>query len=361
MWLTNTDRALRPCWHPVALSAEVRADPVAVRLLGEDWVLARLGATIAAFPDRCPHRLAPLSLGRVEGDVLRCGYHGWCFDARGGCAEIPAMVAGATRPPRARLTPAAVVAERDGLVFLAPEVPRTEILAVPEAFGAGFLHGYLGPFRAAVGAGLMVDNFLDLTHFPFVHAATIGVDDETRFEFEIERQGLGMTVRSEHLFPNREDPAVAAGSRPLLQRRRLTYTYRAPFSVCLRIDYVDAGGTNILSFHVQPEDDDSCRIYTLVARNDLDGDTARLAEALSFEHKIVEEDLAVQERYRDKRLPLDPTTEVHIRADRATLEMRRILAELVKMDASAPAGAPTPLTAFTPLTPAERPTGGPHE
>ncbi len=333
MRLANTDPGLRPCWHPVALSAEVGAEPVAVRLLGEEWVLARLGGAVTAFPDRCPHRLAPLSLGRIEGagagQVLRCGYHGWCFDARGGCTEIPAMAAGATLPPRARLEPAAGVAERDGLVFLAPEAPRTEILAVPEAFGPGFLHGYLGPFRAAVGAGLMIDNFLDVAHFPFVHAATIGVADETHFEFEIQRQGLGMTVRSEHLFPNREDPAVAAGTRPLLQRRRLTYTYRAPFSVCLRIDYVDAGGTNILSFHVQPEDDASCRIYTLVARNDLAGDTDRLAEALSFEHKIVEEDLAVQERYRDKRLPLDPTVEVHLRADRATLELRRILRELV--------------------------------
>jgi len=338
MRLTNTDVALRPCWHPVALSAEVATDPVAVRLLGEDWVLARLGGRVAAFPDRCPHRLAPLSLGRIEGpvdsQVLRCGYHGWCFNARGDCVEIPAMTAGATLPPRAQLTPAAMVAEHDGIVFVALEAPRTEILVVPEAFGPGFLHGYLGPLRAAVGAGLMIDNFLDLTHFPFVHAATIGVDDETRFDFEIERQGLGMTVRSEHLFPNREDPAVAAGTRPLLQRRRLTYTYRAPFSVCLRIDYIEAGGTNILSFHVQPEDDESCRIYTLVARNDLDGDTTRMAEALSFEHKIVEEDLAVQERYRDKRLPLNPTVEVHIRADRATLEMRRILRDLVDVSSA---------------------------
>lgn len=262
--------------------------------------------------------------------MLRCGYHGWCFDAGGGCTEIPAMMAGVPLPPRARLAPAAMVAEADGIVFVAPEPPLTEILSVPDTFGPTFVHGYLGPLRASVGAGLMIDNFLDLTHFPFVHAATIGTEDETRFEFDIEREGLGMTVRSEHLFPNREDPGVALGVRPLIQRRRLTYYYRAPFSVCLQIDYLDAGGTNFLSFHVQPEDDDRCRIYTLVARDDLDGDADRLAEAISFEHKIVEEDLAVQERYKDKRLPLDPTTEVHIKADRATLEMRRILGDLVK-------------------------------
>ena len=232
--LANTDPALRRCWHVVAMSSEVGADPVAVRLLGEGWVVARLGGTVAAFADRCPHRMAPLSAGRIEGDVLRCGYHGWCFDAAGGCREIPAMVPGAPLPPKARLAPAAQVAEADGLVFLAPEPPLTEIPSVPEAFGPDFQLGYLGPLPASVGAGLMIDNFLDLTHFPFVHAATIGTEDETRFELAIERRGLGMTVWTEHLFPNREDPGVALGLRPLIQRRRLTYTYQAPFSVCLR-------------------------------------------------------------------------------------------------------------------------------
>jgi vanillate O-demethylase monooxygenase subunit len=97
----------------------------------------------------------------------------------------------------------------------------------------------------------------------------------------------------------------------------------------LRIDYLDAGGTNILSFHVQPEDDSTCSLYMLVARNDLDGDDDRLAQAISFEQKVVEEDLTLQERYRDKRLPLDLTTEVHLKADRMTVELRRILHDLV--------------------------------
>ncbi|MEY2450929.1 MAG: hypothetical protein QOD92_503 [Acidimicrobiaceae bacterium] len=327
--LANTDPALRRCWHVVARSADIGADPISVQLLGDHWVLARLNGTLVAFPDRCPHRLAPLSAGRVEGDVLRCGYHGWCYDAGGACTEIPSLDDGAHVPPRAQLTPAAGLEERDGFVFLAPEQPITEILDVPEAWGPGFQQGYLGPMRAQVGAGLMVDNFLDLSHFPFVHAATIGTEEAERFDMEIERDGFNMSVWSEHLFPNREDPAVATGERPLLQTRRLTYTYKAPFSVCLRIDYVEAGGTNILSFHVQPEDDSTCSLYTLVARNDLDGDDGRLAECISFEQKIVEEDLAIQERYRDKRLPLDLTTEVHLKADRMTVELRRILHDLV--------------------------------
>jgi vanillate O-demethylase monooxygenase subunit len=175
----------------------------------------------------------------------------------------------------------------------------------------------------------MLDNFLDMAHFPFVHAATIGAPESETVEFTVERAGFGMTVRGSHPFPNREDRGVAAGTRPLLQHRTLEYRYRAPFSIALRIDYVEAGGTNVLDFYVQPEDAESCRIYMSVHRNDLDDDEHRLASCLAFERKIVEEDLDLQERYVDHRLPLDLTTEVHVKADRMTIELRRVLADLV--------------------------------
>ncbi len=108
--LGDTDPVLRRAWHPVARAAAVGAGLTAVQLLGERWVLYRPGGgrdDVVAFVDRCPHRLAPLSIGSVEAGVLRCAYHGWCFDASGRPAEIPALGAGAALPPRARLTPAA--------------------------------------------------------------------------------------------------------------------------------------------------------------------------------------------------------------------------------------------------------------
>jgi phenylpropionate dioxygenase-like ring-hydroxylating dioxygenase large terminal subunit len=332
--LSNTDPALRRAWHPVARSSEISTAPRKTRLLGEDWAVVRLpdgagGSTLAAFVDRCPHRLSPLSAGSVDGSFLRCGYHGWCFDSGGTCREIPSLGASDHIPARAIATPPAAIAERHGMVFLAPEPPLTELLDIPEADDPAFMHGALEPITARVGAGLMLDNFCDMAHFPFVHAATIGTPESETFEFTVERRGLGMNVYSRHPFPNREDPGVAAGIRPLLQERVLEYRYRAPFAICLRIDYVEAAGTNVLDFYVQPEDDDQCRIYTTVHRNDLDGDEARLAECIAFERKIVDEDLTVQERYRDRRLPIDLTTEVHVKADRMTIELRRILAELV--------------------------------
>jgi phenylpropionate dioxygenase-like ring-hydroxylating dioxygenase large terminal subunit len=332
--LSNTDIGLRRAWHPVARSNEVTSTPFTTKLLGTHWVLVRLpdgsgGSTLAAFVDQCPHRLAPLSSGSVDGSVLRCGYHGWCFGASGACREIPTLGDAEHMPSRAVATVPAGLAERHGMVFLAPDEPLTDLLEIPEADDPTFVHGALEPITARVGAGLMIDNFLDMAHFPFVHAATIGTPESTKFELAVEREGFGMTATSRHPFPNREDPGVAAGIRPLIQERVLEYRYRAPFSVCLRIDYAEAGGTNVLDFFVQPQDDDSCRIYTTVHRNDLDGDADRLAECIAFERKIVDEDLGLQERYRDKRIPLDLTAEVHVKADRVTIELRRILAELV--------------------------------
>jgi vanillate O-demethylase monooxygenase subunit len=144
----------------------------------------------------------------------------------------------------------------------------------------------------------------------------------------LERDGFGMVVTSTQTFPNHEDRGVAQQVRPLLQQRLLRYEYRAPFQVSLRVDYVEAGGTNVIDFFVQPEDDEHCRIYTLLHRNDVD-DAEQMADCAAYEQKILDEDLLLQEQYVDRRLPLDITTEVHVRTDRAGVELRRILADFV--------------------------------
>ncbi len=110
--LGNTHPALRRAWHAVARSCEVTDVPRVVRLLGDDWVVVRLpdgagGTRLAAFVDRCPHRFAPLSAGFVDGKFLRCGYHGWCFDAAGSCRGIPSLGATEHLPPRGSRPPRA--------------------------------------------------------------------------------------------------------------------------------------------------------------------------------------------------------------------------------------------------------------
>ena len=328
--LTNVDPALRSAWHPVATSEEVGDGPVQVWLLGDPWVVFRTPAGVHALPDRCPHRLAPLSAGRIVAGTLQCGYHGWRFAGDGRCCEIPALGPDAPVPPRATVRPAAGVAERYGLVWVAPDEARCDLPDVPEWDEPGFQIGRLAPQRVRAAAGLLADNFLDMAHFPFVHRGTIGAHDETTVDdYTVERDGFSFRVVMTHTFSNPEDPAVAIGDRPLVQTRTMQYVYTAPFAMRLRLDYLEAGGTNTITLFLQPETLDSCRVYMTVLRDDLGGDVDRLDDAIAYEQQVFDEDVAIQERYTTRSLPLDRTTEVHTRADRITVELRRVLGELV--------------------------------
>jgi phenylpropionate dioxygenase-like ring-hydroxylating dioxygenase large terminal subunit len=328
--LSNVDPALRHCWHPVARPAEVTEQPRQVLLLGDPWVLYRAGGQIVAFADRCPHRRTPLSLGHCEADVLQCAYHGWRFDAAGACIDIPALGRGARIPPAAQLSAPAGLVEAHGIVFLAPEEPVAPLGPMPEADDPSFAVGELPTLAARASAGLLADNFLDVAHFPFVHAGTFGADEAAEVpQYAVARDDWSFTMSYEHSFANREDPGVAAGVRPLVQTRRLSYRLSAPFHLRLRIDFVEAGGTNVIGFFIQPETADSCRLFTTLWRDDLSGDAVRMAEAVEFEVAVLREDLRIQESFHELVLPLGLTAEVHTRADRTTLELRRVLADLV--------------------------------
>jgi phenylpropionate dioxygenase-like ring-hydroxylating dioxygenase large terminal subunit len=86
------ERGLRDLWYGIIPSHAIGSTPVALRRLGEDLVLWRDGGgTVHVQADRCPHRGARLSLGRVVGDRLTCWYHGVQIDGSGTIADVPAL------------------------------------------------------------------------------------------------------------------------------------------------------------------------------------------------------------------------------------------------------------------------------
>ena len=90
-WVDNTTAGLERAWYAVALSRDVGDQPHQVHLLGKAWIVLRFGDQLRAFADRCPHRLAPLSLGTNRGDHLQCRYHGWEFAPDGRLTAVPAL------------------------------------------------------------------------------------------------------------------------------------------------------------------------------------------------------------------------------------------------------------------------------
>jgi phenylpropionate dioxygenase-like ring-hydroxylating dioxygenase large terminal subunit len=286
---TNAHPALAEFWHPVALSCDLGEEPVPVRLAGQGWALARIGGDLVAFADACP--------------------------------------------ARATLHRAAEVTEHDGLVWLAPLPPRG---ALPELAPGGALEGEgvatvrLPVLRVEANAAMLIDNFLDEAHLPFVHAATIGgAGPETIPRADVARRGLSFTAVREHTFTNLTDPAVRDGSRPAVQRRRMTYRYQAPLAATLLLEFLDAGGWQFLTFVVTPEDERTCAVYQTVTGPGL-ADPEQADSAAKYEMTIFEEDLDLQRRaLSGLEFPLDPAAELHTRADRVSVEFRRVLASAV--------------------------------
>src|SRR5262249_59198041 len=104
--------------------------------------------------------------------------------------------------------------------------------------------------RVEAMAAILLDNFLDEAHLPFVHAATIGgAGPEPIPRADVARQGLSFVAVREHTFTNLTDPAVRDGVRPAVQRRRVTYPDQAPLTAPLPLEYLDAAGCGVHTLH----------------------------------------------------------------------------------------------------------------
>jgi phenylpropionate dioxygenase-like ring-hydroxylating dioxygenase large terminal subunit len=314
----NTHPSLRRCWHPVALEGDVpAAEPLGVRVLGERWVLARLGGRIVGLRDRCPHRLVPLSAGRIVDDELECAYHGYRFDASGRTTAVPALAPETPIPPKACVDTAQVTV-KFGLVWIClADDPIDDIID-----DAGYLDPVndcfvAGPFTTRVGAAILTDNFLDAAHFPYLHAKTFGARDDGRPTLTVSREGWRLrqldrqVVDGAHL-----EEAVDSAAE---------YVVGLPFSVELRIDRPD--GSDFIWSFVCPVDDDTS-VWWMVHAYPLSGDEQQIAGARDLQVAVGVEDLWILEQMEDPNIPLDVRAEVHTRADLGCLEYRRMLGEL---------------------------------
>ncbi len=87
---TRMGNVMRRYWWPVGYSQDTGSIPKPVRVLGEDLILFRAGnGTVGLVAQSCAHRLASLEFGRVEQNGIRCCYHGWLYDTKGQCTEMP--------------------------------------------------------------------------------------------------------------------------------------------------------------------------------------------------------------------------------------------------------------------------------
>ena len=197
--------AFRNQWIPVCAVNEVTHYPKRYILLGVPILLLRQGEKIIALQDRCPHRGAPLSAGKLNGELLQCAYHGWRFNLSGKCVAIPGLT------KKINLTdkniPVYLTQIYVDLVFVCLEKNEQTlpVYSIP-ALNLNQYNYHIMHFDLQGSILNVIENTLDATHTHFVHSgllrhdnkrqsitATLEVSEtnaEIRYEGEEKQSGL---------------------------------------------------------------------------------------------------------------------------------------------------------------------------
>ena len=169
---------VRNAWYVAAWTRELEpGKPAAFSILGEPIVIYRTASGgVAALEDRCVHRLAPLSLGRCEGERLRCMYHGMLYEPDGRVCEIP----GEQRiPARARVRAYPVIDRHDWIWVWMGDPAAADAALIPAAVGLSEPDWILGSGQMdyAAEARLICDNLCDFSHLSYVHTNSFGASE----------------------------------------------------------------------------------------------------------------------------------------------------------------------------------------
>ena len=170
-------------WWPVAYLRDLDlARPSRFTLLERDLVLwwDRQGDQWRAFPDVCPHRLVPLSEGRINQEgLLECPYHGWSFDGDGRCQRIPQAEEGVRSDSSRARCSALPTATAQGLLFVWTGDParadHSALPLIPCLDDDPSSWTVQDTFRdLPMDALTLLENVLDVSHVPFTHHRTVG-------------------------------------------------------------------------------------------------------------------------------------------------------------------------------------------
>lgn len=197
--------------------------------------------------------------------------------------------------------------------------PKAPLFAIPEVDEPDRRSYHTGTVGVAVSAPRAVENFLDMSHFPFVHTGILGEEPYT------EVKDYGVTV---------DDDQVLATECVFWQPRAATnstggadvdYIYRVPHPYCALLYKTsgrDRSRNDVIALFVQPVTEERIKANMFMSVIDDDSDVTAIRD---FQLTIFGQDRPILENQVPKRLPLDPRAETPIRADRSSIAYRRWL------------------------------------
>lgn len=342
---------LRNVWYVAAASPEVTRDLRRIRVLGEDIVVYRtIEGAPTALEDACPHRKLPLSMGRLKGDNIECGYHGMTFNCSGACVSVP----GQDRVPSNAKVKSYPVEERYGLVWIwmgeASLANPDDIFPVEHYDDQAWGKSGGDPIDIACNYLLITDNLLDPSHVAWVHRTSFAAKGTEDTPVEVKAKDKGVIV-SRWMF----DAEVAPLYRPLVLfngscDRLQHYEVRFPSHAIIIAYFTPAGKGGhgkpvpedaffMYSYNfMTPVDENNTRYYYFQIRNvhpdnaEISGQMASGVRAAFMEDKAVLE--ACQRGLANPRVrPID------LAIDAGPLRFRRLLDKLMEREAGASVAA----------------------
>ena len=345
-------------WYVAGTSAEVTDKPFARMICGEPLVLyRRTDASIAVLEDRCPHRKAPLSLGEVVGDDIRCGYHGAQFDGTGACTLIPSQRE--LPVPSTFKGKAYAAIERHDLIFVwmgAAELADPAL--IPDwsrntAEGWTAVHGY---HHVKGNYQLVIDNLLDLSHTTYVHKTTLagpGVDETPMFvDVEGDVVRTGRIIRNVDPVPMHRATMKIDGK---IDRWQLS-DFFSPCYILVTLGVEPAGTVETMTVplfivinSLTPETETTTHYFWSSARCRQIEDTALTQKFYDLTAMAFDEDAAMIEA-QQRMIDTDRSGSnlFVFRGDRGGMAARRIISRKLKEQAAVNAGW-SPAEEVTPI------------
>jgi len=305
-------------WHVVARASELPiGDLRPVMLLGRNLVLWRSDSEYHCWLDLCVHRGAKLSGGRVKERCLVCPYHGWTYDESGQCVRIPTHPTQAP-PTRAQATVYSVK-EKYGLLWVCLGDARRDVPAFPEWDDPTFRKVAAGPYLFKAQGPRVIENFLDVGHFPFVHAGLLGDTCHTEIDdYEVETSANGVIAKDVAVW--QPDPDGTG------QAARVFYTYHAQRPLIASFVKKLSDQRFAMIDIVTPVNENESISWVILALNyahDVSDESLR-----TFQDTVSAQDIPIVESQRPELLPLDLQAELHLRSDRTAIAYRRWLKQL---------------------------------
>ncbi len=355
---------LRNCWYVAAWDHELIDGKLLARTLLEEPVLLFLGESgqPVALDNRCCHRGAPLSMGRREGDCVRCMYHGLKFDASGKCIQIP----GQEKIPAKLGVRSYPVVAKDHLIWIwmgDPAKADPDLIIDYPFLRDPAWKGVPDYMHYDANYLLIVDNLSDFAHLAFVHTNTLGGSEEYAYTTKpvaIERLPRGFRVERWHTdsAPPPFHAKVIPDRHAMVDRRNIGHMH-IPGIFFLETLFAPAGNGAREGNVEGARQYRNCQFMTPETRrtthffwnylNDFEGDDYTISRSLHA--SLIEgfhEDKALIEAQQTV-LDEDPDFPMTaVAADAALTHFRRMLEQLIaqeQAEASAAAGADDPAKA----------------